>query len=92
VIQLRSTKEISRLAHIHLEPDEEQRFEQELAHVFAWLEAIENVELNDQCFVPEHTPCLRPDVITDGGMPDAVVSNAPTAYQHFFSVPKVIES
>jgi aspartyl-tRNA(Asn)/glutamyl-tRNA(Gln) amidotransferase subunit C len=33
----------------------------------------------------------RPDVVTDGGIADDVIKNAPTAEDHFFVVPKVVE-
>jgi aspartyl-tRNA(Asn)/glutamyl-tRNA(Gln) amidotransferase subunit C len=34
---------------------------------------------------------LRGDVVTDGGVRDAVLANAPVAEHGFFAVPKVIE-
>ena len=34
---------------------------------------------------------LRDDVVTDGGVRDAVLANAPAAEHGFFGVPKVIE-
>ena len=33
----------------------------------------------------------RPDVVTDGGIPDDVIKNAPAAEDGFFVVPKVVE-
>jgi aspartyl-tRNA(Asn)/glutamyl-tRNA(Gln) amidotransferase subunit C len=33
----------------------------------------------------------RADVVTDGGIPDDIVKNAPAADDHFFVVPKVVE-
>ena len=33
----------------------------------------------------------RQDVVTDGGIPDDIVRNAPAAEDHFFVVPKVVE-
>jgi aspartyl-tRNA(Asn)/glutamyl-tRNA(Gln) amidotransferase subunit C len=33
----------------------------------------------------------RPDVVTDGGIPDDVIKNAPAAQDGFFVVPKVVE-
>ena len=37
------------------------------------------------------TAPLRQDAVTDGGYPEAIVKNAPSAADHFFAVPKVIE-
>jgi aspartyl-tRNA(Asn)/glutamyl-tRNA(Gln) amidotransferase subunit C len=33
----------------------------------------------------------RPDVVTEGGIADDIVRNAPTRENHFFLVPKVVE-
>ena len=34
---------------------------------------------------------MRPDLVTDGDKPDAVVANAPDREESFFVVPKVVE-
>jgi aspartyl-tRNA(Asn)/glutamyl-tRNA(Gln) amidotransferase subunit C len=34
---------------------------------------------------------MRKDEITDGGIADAVMANAPAREDHFFLVPKVVE-
>jgi len=34
---------------------------------------------------------LRPDVVTDGGIPDLVLGNAPDRAGTFYAVPKVVE-
>ena len=34
---------------------------------------------------------MRQDVVTDGGIADAIVANAPASEDHFFLVPKVVE-
>jgi aspartyl-tRNA(Asn)/glutamyl-tRNA(Gln) amidotransferase subunit C len=33
----------------------------------------------------------RPDAVTDGGIPDDILRNAPAVQDHFFLVPKVVE-
>jgi aspartyl-tRNA(Asn)/glutamyl-tRNA(Gln) amidotransferase subunit C len=33
----------------------------------------------------------RPDEVTDGGIPDDILKNAPAAQDGFFVVPKVVE-
>jgi len=37
------------------------------------------------------TLAMRPDVVTDGGYPDKILSNAPERIGDFFAVPKVVE-
>jgi aspartyl-tRNA(Asn)/glutamyl-tRNA(Gln) amidotransferase subunit C len=34
---------------------------------------------------------MRADLVTDGGIADDIVKNAPAAEDHFFLVPKVVE-
>jgi aspartyl-tRNA(Asn)/glutamyl-tRNA(Gln) amidotransferase subunit C len=34
---------------------------------------------------------MRKDKVTDGGIPDAIIANAPAHVDHFFVVPKVVE-
>jgi aspartyl-tRNA(Asn)/glutamyl-tRNA(Gln) amidotransferase subunit C len=33
----------------------------------------------------------RADVVSDGGIPDGIIRNAPVHEDHFFLVPKVVE-
>jgi aspartyl-tRNA(Asn)/glutamyl-tRNA(Gln) amidotransferase subunit C len=37
------------------------------------------------------TMSMRADVVTDGGYPDKVLSNAPERIGQFYAVPKVVE-
>jgi aspartyl-tRNA(Asn)/glutamyl-tRNA(Gln) amidotransferase subunit C len=34
---------------------------------------------------------MRADTVNDGGIPDAILANAPAHEHHFFLVPKVVE-
>jgi aspartyl-tRNA(Asn)/glutamyl-tRNA(Gln) amidotransferase subunit C len=34
---------------------------------------------------------MRKDEVTDGGIADAIMANAPARENHFFVVPKVVE-
>ena len=45
----------------------------------------------DTATVNPNTLRLRDDAVTDGGIRDAVLANAPAAEHGFFTVPKVIE-
>jgi aspartyl-tRNA(Asn)/glutamyl-tRNA(Gln) amidotransferase subunit C len=33
----------------------------------------------------------RPDLVSDGEIPDDIIKNAPATENHFFLVPKVVE-
>ena len=85
-------KEISQLAHIHLEPEEATALERDLQKVFAWVETIEklSVQYDDSGDkVPSH---LRKDKIITENIPEEIMKNAPQAQGHLFTVPKVIKS
>jgi aspartyl-tRNA(Asn)/glutamyl-tRNA(Gln) amidotransferase subunit C len=92
MISARKIKEISRLAHIHLEPEEAAHLEKDLEKVFAWVESIEKVSVQCDDVSNKEPSILRQDVITEGNIADKIVGNAPQTHAHYFSVPKVIES
>ena len=66
----------------------------ELSGIMAWIEQLNEV---DTAAVQPMTGVLhrglpqREDVVTDGGIQDKVLANAPDAASGFFAVPKVIE-
>jgi aspartyl-tRNA(Asn)/glutamyl-tRNA(Gln) amidotransferase subunit C len=50
---------------------------------------VDNVE--PMTSVTPMTMKMRDDQVDDGGMPDAIIANAPAHEHHFFVVPKVVE-
>ena len=85
-------KEISRLAHIHLENDEASRLEEDLKKVFEWVESIEKLPLQEQHSDDCAPSDLREDKITDGHISEKILKNAPTTHAGYFTAPKVIGS
>ena len=66
----------------------------ELDGILRWVEQLEAVDTDGIEPLAEVIPNrlrLRADVVTDGGIRDAVLANAPEAEHGFFTVPKVIE-
>jgi aspartyl-tRNA(Asn)/glutamyl-tRNA(Gln) amidotransferase subunit C len=66
----------------------------ELNGILAWVEQLGEVDVTGvepmTAVIPNHLR-LRDDVVTDGGVRDAVLANAPAPEHGFFGVPKVIE-
>jgi len=66
----------------------------ELNGILAWVEQLGEVDVSGvepMTAVIENHLRLRDDVVTDGGIRDAVLANAPAPEHGFFGVPKVIE-
>ena len=89
-----TVKKIASLARIAITEAEVERFGPELSNILGWIEQLGEVDTSSvqpmTAVIPNHLR-LRDDVVTDGGMRDAVLANAPAAEHGFFGVPKVIE-
>jgi aspartyl-tRNA(Asn)/glutamyl-tRNA(Gln) amidotransferase subunit C len=83
---------MQRLARIHLEPHEVESLGKDLAKVFSWISQLETLCVRG---MPDATPLimsLREDRVTDGDQSTLILSNAPSAKDLFFTVPKVLQS
>ena len=66
----------------------------ELNNILGWVEQLGEVDtdgVEPLTAVIDQKLRLRDDAVTDGGIRDAVLANAPDAQHGFFAVPKVIE-
>ena len=66
----------------------------ELNAILAFVEQLSEANVEGVEPMTSVTPMelkKRPDVVTDGGIPDDIVRNAPASEDHFFVVPKVVE-
>jgi aspartyl-tRNA(Asn)/glutamyl-tRNA(Gln) amidotransferase subunit C len=85
---------ISRLARIATTDEEQERLTQELSGILAWVEQLDEVDtdgVEPMTSVVEMLLKSREDAVTDGGIADQVVKNAPKSAHGFFVVPKVVE-
>jgi len=85
---------IAALARIKVTEPELEEMVPELNGILAWIEQLGEVDVTGvepMTAVIENHLRLRDDVVTDGGIRDAVLANAPAAEHGFFGVPKVIE-
>ena len=85
---------IAALARIKVSEAELAAMVPELNGILAWVEQLGEVDVagvEPMTAVIPNELRLRADEITDGGVRDAVLANAPAAEHGFFGVPKVIE-
>jgi len=85
---------IARLARIKVTEEEAKALEKELSGILDWVKQLDEVDtsgIEPMTRVIPMTLKQRPDVVTDGGIADDVLANAPAREDHFFVVPKVVE-
>ena len=89
-----TVRKIASLARIAVSADEVAAMVPELNNILGWIEQLGEVDVTGvepMTAVIANTLRLREDVVTDGGIRDRVLANAPAAEHGFFGVPKVIE-
>ncbi|MDP9096900.1 MAG: Asp-tRNA(Asn)/Glu-tRNA(Gln) amidotransferase subunit GatC [Pseudomonadota bacterium] len=89
-----TVRRIAKLARLHLEEADVPRVQSELNGILGWIEQLNEVDVTGiEPLTGAATLAmrLREDAITDGGMQEAVLSNAPDRAGAFYAVPKVVE-
>ncbi|MFN3370294.1 MAG: Asp-tRNA(Asn)/Glu-tRNA(Gln) amidotransferase subunit GatC [Sphingomonadaceae bacterium] len=85
---------VARLARLRLAPGEAEPLAGELNRILGWIDQLQAVDtdgVEPMSAVIPTTRDWRADEVTDGGIADKVLANAPRAAHGFFAVPKVIE-
>jgi aspartyl-tRNA(Asn)/glutamyl-tRNA(Gln) amidotransferase subunit C len=89
-----TVRRIAHLARIAVAESEVPHLQGELNAMLAFVEQLSEVNVEGVDPMTSVIPMAmkkRPDVITDGGIADDIVRNAPATEGHFFLVPKVVE-
>jgi aspartyl-tRNA(Asn)/glutamyl-tRNA(Gln) amidotransferase subunit C len=89
-----TVRRIAHLARIAVADDEVEHLRGELNAILAFVEQLSEVDVEGVEPMTSVTPMemrKRPDAVTDGGIPDDIIKNAPAAQDGFFVVPKVVE-
>ena len=89
-----TVRKVASLARIAIDDAAAERLVPELNNILNWVEQLGEVDttgVEPMTAVIPNRLRLRDDVVTDGGVRDAVLANAPQAEHGFFTVPKVIE-
>jgi aspartyl-tRNA(Asn)/glutamyl-tRNA(Gln) amidotransferase subunit C len=89
-----TVRRIAHLARIAGAEDEIDHLKGELNTILAWVEQLGEVKVEGVEPMTSVTPMTmkkRADVVTDGGIAEDIVKNAPASEDNFFLVPKVVE-
>lgn len=87
-------RRVARLARIRLDEAEIPRMLTDLNGILAWIEMLNEVNVEGVAPLAGGTKIvlrLRADAVTDGGIAEDVLANAPDRADRFFAVPKVVE-
>lgn len=94
-IDEKTVTKIAKLARIKVQDSEKAHYAKELNSILAFIEQLSEVNTDNveiMTSVVSAALPLRDDVITDGGYPKQVVSNAPKSDFDCFVVPKVVDA
>ena len=89
-----TVRRIAKLARLHVEEEDLPRLAQELGGILGWIEQLNEVDIEGVAPLTGAAAMamrLREDMVTDGGMQEKVLSNAPDRAGAFYAVPKVVE-
>jgi aspartyl-tRNA(Asn)/glutamyl-tRNA(Gln) amidotransferase subunit C len=87
-------RRVARLARIAVDEDEIVELCTQLNSIMSFVNHLSAVDVEGIEPMTSVTPMkmkMRDDKVTDGGIPDAILANAPVHEDHFFVVPKVVE-
>jgi aspartyl-tRNA(Asn)/glutamyl-tRNA(Gln) amidotransferase subunit C len=93
-VDAKTVRDIAHLARIAVNEDEIEHLQGELNAILAFVEQLNEVDVTGVEPMTSVTPMAmkkRPDDVTDGGDPEAILENAPAREGDYFVVPKVIE-
>ena len=89
-----TVRRIAKLARIRLDEAEVAPLEAQLNGILVWIEQLNEVDVDGVAPLTGAADMalrLRPDLVTDGGLAEQVLANAPDRVGEFFTVPKVVE-
>jgi aspartyl-tRNA(Asn)/glutamyl-tRNA(Gln) amidotransferase subunit C len=89
-----TVRRVAHLARIAVAEGEVENLRGELNAILTFVEQLAEVEvegIEPMTSVTPMTMKTREDKVTDGGIADAIIANAPAHEHHFFLVPKVVE-
>jgi aspartyl-tRNA(Asn)/glutamyl-tRNA(Gln) amidotransferase subunit C len=93
-IDLEMAARVAKLARIRVEAEELPALAAEFNTILGFIDELREVDVENVAPMVSVTPMRlkrRDDVVTEGRMPEKVLSNAPDAREGFFAVPKVVE-
>lgn len=89
-----TVKKIARLSRLHVEDDRLAHLADEMNGLISWIEQLQEVDIEGveamTSAVEMETP-VREDKITDGGIREKILANAPKSEAGYFVVPRSVE-
>jgi aspartyl-tRNA(Asn)/glutamyl-tRNA(Gln) amidotransferase subunit C len=89
-----TVRRIAHLARIAVADDEVEHLRGEINAILAFVEQLAEVDVSGVEPMTSVIPMemkKRADEVTDGGIADDILKNAPARNDHYFVVPKVVE-
>ena len=89
-----TVRRIAHLARIKVSEADVPHLQGELNAILAFVEELASVDVDGVEPMTSVQPMpmkKRTDAVTDGGIADKIVANAPISGDHFFVVPKIVE-
>jgi aspartyl-tRNA(Asn)/glutamyl-tRNA(Gln) amidotransferase subunit C len=91
-----TVRRVANLARLRLDESEVEKLQAELNGILGWIEQLQAVDTEGVEPMAGGAPVetklpWRRDVVTDGGIPEKVLANAPDREGAYFGVPKVVE-
>ena len=93
-IDTQTARKVAHLARIAVKDEDLPALARELSGILTFMEQLNEVDVSGIEPMTSVTPMRlkrRQDVVTEGGMAEKILSNAPDAREGFFAVPKVVE-
>lgn len=93
-IEKETVAKVANLARIQVTEEEQEKLAPQLDNILGWVEQLSEVDTDNVeplASVVDITLPLRKDAVTDGGIQEDVLANAPETLEGFFAVPKVVE-
>ncbi len=93
-IDTETARRVAKLARIRVDEAELPALARELSGILGLMEELGEVDVEGVApMVSVATMRLkrRPDTVTEGGIQERILKNAPEAREGFFAVPKVVE-
>ena len=88
-----TVRRIAKLSRIRLSDDQVAPLQAQLNSILGWIDQLNEVDVGGVAPLTgtDMAMRLRDDAVTDGGIADGVLANAPDRAGMFFTVPKVVE-
>lgn len=89
-----SVRRIAKLARIRVDEAQVEALRTDLNAILGWIEMLDEVDVagvEPLAGAAQMALRLREDAVTDGGIAEAVLANAPDRNGDYFAVPKVVE-